>query len=146
MLLSIEKSRIFQSESTLCPINSIYLTFPIYTVKKHIFSVRYRYFYKNLPELSRVFFSEAVFLQIHTKGQIFKPVFLPTPDFAQTLTARTFINTSFSAIPIINHTQLAQASIDGYVQGFPETTFLIPAPLPSEISHTSNALPPWHRS
>jgi hypothetical protein len=25
-------------------------------------------------------------------------------------------------------------------QGFPEATFLKPAPLPSEISHTSNAL------
>jgi hypothetical protein len=55
-------------------------------------------------------------------------------------------NPSFSAFLIINHTQWAQASIDGYVQGFPETTFLKPAPLPSEISHTSNALSPWHRS
>jgi hypothetical protein len=78
-------------------------------------------------------------LQIHTKGQFFRPVFLPTPDFAQTATARTFINPSFSAILGISHIQWVQASIDGYVQGFPETTFLKPSPLPSEISHTLNA-------
>jgi hypothetical protein len=55
------------------------------------------------------------------------------------MTARTFINPSFSAILIINRTQWAQASIDRYAQGFPETTFLKPAPLTSEISHTLNA-------
>jgi hypothetical protein len=58
------------------------------------------------------------------------------------VTARTFINPSFSAILIINHIQWAQVSVGGYAQGFPETTFLKPAPLPSEISHTSNALSP----
>ena len=52
--------------------------------------------------------------------------------------SRDFINTSFSAILTINHTQWAPASIDGYVQGFPQTIFLIPSPLPSEISHTLN--------
>ncbi len=74
------------------------------------------------------------------------PVFIPRPTFAQTVTARTFIIPSFSAILIISHTQWTPASIDGYVQGFPETTFLKPTPLPSEISHTANALSPWHRS
>jgi hypothetical protein len=59
--------------------------------------------------------------------------FLPISAFVQTLTAKTFINPSFSAILVISQTQLAQASIDGYVQGFPETTFLKPTPLPSEI-------------
>jgi hypothetical protein len=33
------------------------------------------------------------------------------------------------AILGINHTQWAPASIDGYVQGFPETTFLKTTPL-----------------
>ena len=55
------------------------------------------------------------------------------PTFAQTVTARTFITPSFSAILIISHNQWAQASIDGYAQGFPETIFLKPTPLPSEI-------------
>jgi hypothetical protein len=59
--------------------------------------------------------------------------------FAQTATARTFINPSFSAILIINHTQCPQASIYGYAQGFPETIFLKPSPLPSEKLYISNA-------
>jgi len=53
--------------------------------------------------------------------------------FVQTLSARTFINPSCSALFIINHTQVEQASIAQYVQGFPETIFLTPSPLPSEI-------------
>jgi hypothetical protein len=48
-------------------------------------------------------------------------------------------NPSFSAFLIINHTQWAQVSIDGYVQGFPETTFLKPAPPPSERLHIERA-------
>jgi hypothetical protein len=45
------------------------------------------------------------------------------------------INPRFSAILVISRTQWAQDSIDGHVQGFPETTLLKPAPLPSEKSH-----------
>jgi hypothetical protein len=71
--------------------------------------------------------------------------FLSISSFAQTSIAHIFINPSFSAILVISRTQVAQASIDGYVQGFPETTFLKPIPLPSEISHTLNALSLWHR-
>jgi len=57
----------------------------------------------------------------------------------QTSTALAFINPSFSAILFINRTQWAQASIDGYAQGFPETTFLKPTPLPSEKLHIERA-------
>jgi hypothetical protein len=39
----------------------------------------------------------------------------------------------------ISRTQWAQASIDGYVQGFPETTLLKPAPPPSEKLHIEHA-------
>ncbi len=39
----------------------------------------------------------------------------------------------------INRTQCPQASIDGYVQGFPETTFLKPAPPPTEKLHIEHA-------
>ena len=56
------------------------------------------------------------------------------------MTVRTFINQSFSAILIISHTQWAPASIDGYVQGFPETTFLKPTPLPFEKLHIEHLL------
>jgi hypothetical protein len=63
------------------------------------------------------------------------PTFLPTPTFAQIATARTFTNPSFSAILVINHIQWAQASIDGYAQGFPETILLKSAPRPSEKLH-----------
>ena len=59
--------------------------------------------------------------------------FLPISAFVQTSSARTFTNPSFSAILIINRTQWAQASIDGYVQGFPETTFLKPAVPPKNL-------------
>jgi len=65
--------------------------------------------------------------------------FLPISAFVQTSIARTFINPSFSAIFAISRTQWAQASIDGYVQGFPETTLLKPAPLPSEKLHIEHA-------
>jgi hypothetical protein len=64
---------------------------------------------------------------------------LPISAFVQTSNARTFINPSFSATFVISRTQWAQASIDGYVQGFPETTFLKPAPLPSEKLHIEHA-------
>ncbi len=67
------------------------------------------------------------------------PTFLRIPTFAQTATALTLINPSFPAILIINHIQWAQASIDGYVQGFPETIFLKPAPPPSERLHIERA-------
>ena len=60
---------------------------------------------------------------------------LKIPAFAQTSTARGLINPSFSAILIINHTQWAQASIDGYVQGFREATFSKQALLPPERLH-----------
>jgi hypothetical protein len=46
-----------------------------------------------------------------------------------------------SEVYIINHTQCPQTSIDGYVQGFPETTLLKPAPLPSERLHIEHAYP-----
>jgi len=61
--------------------------------------------------------------------------FFAISAFVQTSIARTFINSSFSAIFAISRTQWAQASIDGYVQGFPEITFLKPAPPPSEKLH-----------
>ncbi len=73
------------------------------------------------------------------KCQIFRLVFLPIPAFTQTMTAHTLINPGFSAILIINHTQCVQASIDGYVQGFPETIFLKPSPLPFEKLHIERA-------
>ncbi len=63
---------------------------------------------------------------------LFVPTFLLISTFAQTATVLIFINPTFPAILIISHIQCPQASIDGYAQGFPETTFLKPAPLPSE--------------
>ena len=57
------------------------------------------------------------------------------PASVQALTAIVFIKSGFSAILIINHIQWVQALIDRYVQGFPETTFLRPVPLPSENDH-----------
>ena len=80
-----------------------------------------------------------LFLKNTTKTRFLDSELLLIPAFAQTLTARTFINPSFSAILIISHIQWAPASIDGYVQGFPETTFLKPAPLPSEKLHVERA-------
>jgi hypothetical protein len=49
------------------------------------------------------------------------------------LTARPFINSSFSAILGISRTQLAQVSNDGYAQVFHGIMISIQAPLPSEI-------------
>jgi hypothetical protein len=58
---------------------------------------------------------------------------------AQTLTVLTFTNPSFSAMVIINHTRWAQVLVDEYVEGFPETTFVKPALLPSERLHIERA-------
>ena len=66
---------------------------------------------------------------------LFVPTFLLISTFAQTAAALALINPGFSVILIIIHIQWAQASIDGYVQGFPETTFLKPTPLPSGTLH-----------
>jgi len=70
---------------------------------------------------------------------LFVPTFLLISTFAQTATALALINPGFSVILIINHTQCPQASIDGYVQGFPEIIFLKPSPLPSEKLHIERA-------
>jgi hypothetical protein len=48
---------------------------------------------------------------------------------------------NFSAIPGISRNQLAQVSNDGYAQVFHGIMILIPAPLPSEISHIANVSP-----
>jgi hypothetical protein len=76
---------------------------------------------------------------MHGDELIYVPPFFQIPTFAQTMTARTFINPSFLSILTISRIQLAQASNDRHAQGFPETTFLTPSPLPSEISHIANA-------
>jgi hypothetical protein len=62
--------------------------------------------------------------------------FLQISAFVKTSTARTFMNPSFSAILIVSRIQWAQASIDGYVRGFSEATFLKPAPLPTASNVT----------
>ena len=100
------------------------LTFTIYMVKKHVFLCTTPIILHNSLWTIKAFRFRFGFIgnwrRIH--GFLW-PVFLLIPAFAQTVTARTFINASFSAILIISHTQWAPALIDRYVQGFPERRF-----------------------
>ena len=57
----------------------------------------------------------------------------------RTSTIASLSKTSYSTILVVSRTQCAQASIHGYVQGFPETTLLKPAPPPSEKLHIEHA-------
>ena len=52
------------------------------------------------------------FIENLHENTFFCPAFLPIPAFAQTVTALTFINSSFSAILGISRIQLAQVSND----------------------------------
>jgi hypothetical protein len=70
---------------------------------------------------------------------IFVPRLSANRSFCTDLDRSPFHKFKFSAILIISHTQWAQASIDRYAQGFPEATFLKPAPLPSERLYIEHA-------
>ena len=71
------------------------LGFPIYTLKKHNFPVRHQWTYQNYLEQSRIFDFETFFWKFARKHVFYALTFLPIPAFAQILTARPFINSSF---------------------------------------------------
>ncbi len=120
------------------------LGFPIYTVNIHNYLCSTPIILQNSLWTIKRFHFQSHFVENLHENMIFVPHLSSNLCFCTDLDRSPLHEFKFSAILGISLTQLAQVSNDRYVQESHGTMILIPSPLPSEISHISNALPLWH--